>query len=287
MSDAPEIAVILNSHENSPVFRDTLESVRHHWTDRVMVVADAKNWSQFRDADLPAMMLEGFYHGKASAPYRNVCLGLMKAWETWGSDVGWYCYMEYDCLVGSSDTRLHLRDADLQGIWLLGNDHRVDPRRMPFLERFERKRLDLHYLLGCCLFFNGRFMSELANRDFFERFLSFTNFHTDSPRLLDGNREEEAYDVSEFLYPTLAASYGGRVAEIACWEGSHWRGDGARYPMRFRPDLTESLYTDACVMHPLKSYDGFARAAHRVKRGLTRPPSADIMPVHAGLRVRG
>lgn len=281
MSGAPEIAVVLNAHENSPVFRDTLDSVLHHWTDRVMVVADAKGWDGFRDAEVPAAKVEGFYHGKASAPFRNVCLGLMKAWETWGLSAEWYCYMEYDCLVGSPDIKARLKQAEEEGLWILGNDHREDPRRMPFLERFERGRLDLHYLLGCCMFLNGRFMRELAERDFFERLLYFTNFNLDSPRLAGEGGEEEAYDVSEWLYPTLAVHYGGRVGELACWEGSRWRGDGVRYPMRFRPDLCESMYDGACVMHPLKSLDCDVRAAHRMKRALTSRPAARNIVAHA------
>ena len=259
-----DMAVVLNAHENSPVFRDTLESVVHHWTDDVLVVADAKNWPQF--GGLGVRTLEGFYHGRPSAPHRNVCLGLMKAWETWGRSMPWYCYMEYDCLVCSPDTLSHLRGT---GAWLVGNDLRVDSRSMPFLERFQRCGLNLRYLLGCCLFFNVEFMAALAADNFFERFLSFTNFNTDAPLLVGPAGSEEAYDVSEFLYPTLAAHYGGSVVEMACWEGSCWRGEGERYPMRFRPDVDDVEFQRACVMHPLKSFDGPARSWHRSLRTLT------------------
>lgn len=263
------LAVVLNAHENSPTFRDTLESVGHHWTDRILVVADAKNWSQFGD-DVPAMKLEGFYHGKASAPHRNVCLGLMKAWDEWRGWADWVCYMEYDCLVGSDRVKEHLTAASERGAWILGNDHRRESKRIPFLERLEKSDLDLHYLLGCCLFFSGEFMSALSERNFFERFLQFTNFNVDDPHYLspDGKREP-VYDISEFLYPTLAVRYGGRVEELACWEGERWRGDGTNYPMRFRPDLQEGQYTEACVMHPVKSHDSLVRAFHRTKRRLT------------------
>jgi len=263
------IAVLLNAHENSPVFRDTLESVRHHWTDRILVVADAKNWNQFRH-DESIVKLEGFYHGRSLAPYRNVCLGLMKTWETWGGWADWVCYMEYDCLVGSSHVYELLEQASNDGTWLLGNDHRTDARKIPFLERLERRSLNLHYLLGCCLFFSREFMFNLHSRNFFERFLQFTNFNTNDPLLVspDG-REEKAYDVSEFLYPTLAVDYGGSVRELACWEDWRWRGDGIRYPMRFRPDLHEGLFDEACVMHPVKDYESPVRAHHRVKRSLT------------------
>jgi len=267
-----DLAVVLNAHENSPVFRDTLESVLHHWTRDVLVVADAKNWGQFRDADFGVRKLEGFYHGKSSAPYRNLCLGLMKAWETWGESKGWYCYLEYDCLVGSDAVRNRLSSASERGVWIMGNDHRADGRSIPFMERFEGSSLELHYLLGCCVFFNSEFMKELARRDFFNRFLWFTNFNVDAPRLVGGSYLEEVYDLSEFLYPTLAMHYGGRVEELARWNGSGWSGDGFGYPMRFRPDLDDGPYEGACVMHPLKSFDSAPRAAHRRIRNSVENP---------------
>jgi hypothetical protein len=264
-----DAAVVLNAHENSPVFRDTLDSVRHYWTDEVLVVADAKNWGQFRDFDLGVRKLEGFYHGKSSAPYRNVCLGLMKAWESWGESKGWYCYMEYDCLVASDSVGADLAAYD--GMCILGNDHRTNGGRIEFLERLQRSRLDLHYLLGCCVFLSRDLIKAMVAEDFFERFLSFTNFNLGEVSVRGPHgREEMAYDLSEFLYPTLCVHYGGKVGELACWQGSGWRGDGARYPMRFRPDLDEGVFDEGCVLHPIKSFNSPVRVHHRSKRSLTR-----------------
>jgi len=264
------IAVVLNAHENSETFRDTLESVRHHWTDRVLTVVDAKGWPQFEDDDSPTFKLEGFWHGKSSAPHRNMCLGLMKAWETWGECADWVCYMEYDCLVGSSDIAGVLSEADSEGAWIVGNDHRMDARRIPFLDRFLKSRAEVQYLLGCCLFFNKSFMRVLDGQDFFRRFLWFTNFNTDAPRLVDGSgAAEEVYDISEFMYPTLAGFYGGKVKEMACWDGVSWRGDAVRFPMRFRPDLVERSYEGSCVLHPMKDFANPVRSYHRTKRKLT------------------
>lgn len=271
-----DIAVVLNAHENSPVFRDTLDSVLHHWTDRVLVVADAKGWPQFESSEVPAMTLEGFHHGKASAPFRNVCLGLMKAWEQWGCDADWYCYMEYDCLVGSADIKARLDAARKSGVWILGNDHRMDARSIPFLERFEGAALELHYLLGCCVFLGAEFMGKLHELGFFSRFLNHTNFYLDAPFLVAPyGKREEVYDISEFLYPTLCARYGGKISELACWCDGFWRGDGERYPMRFRPDLNEGLFNGACVMHPIKSVESPIRDFHRRTRSTVGSPVVD------------
>lgn len=265
-----DLAVVINAHENSPVFRDTLESVLFHWTNDVLVVADAKNWPQFAAADLGVRKLEGFYHGKSSAPYRNVCLGLMKAWETWGAKKSWYCYLEYDCLVASDSVASDL--AALDGLWIVGNDHRASGGRIDFINRFQRGRLDLNYLLGCCMFFSRNMVKAMASDNFFERFLSFTNFNSGEAYLSSPQSKDElVYDISEFLYPTLCVHYGGKVGELACWQGSGWRGDGVRYPMRFRPDLEEGFYSEACVLHPVKSPDSQIRSYHRSKRSLTKP----------------
>lgn len=277
-SERTKIAVVLNSHENSPVFKDTLESIRLYWTNNVLVVCDGKNWAEFRDDEqLPAFKLEGFFHGKSSSPYRNMCLGLMNAWDLWGDQVDWYVYMEYDCLVSSAETLEHLKSAEDAGIWLLGNDRRVESKSIPFLERLEKTKLDIHYFLGCCLFFNKKFMSELKNRNFFERFLTFTNFHEDVYFLDKSGKRHMVYDISEFLYPTLAIHYGGKIQEIACWTDGSWRGDHEHYPMRFRPDLTEQPFQKACVLHPMKEYDNPVRSHHRQIRHLAAAGPRSIL----------
>lgn len=275
------LAVVLNAHQNSPVFRDTLDSVVHHWTNDVLVVADGAAWGQFADADLGVPKLAGFHHGKGSAPYRNMCLGLMKAWQTWGASRRWYCYMEYDCLVCSGGVE---GDLDSLGdVWVAGNDHRVGPGSIPLLDRFQRSGCRLHYLLGCCMFLSRDFLAALDRDDFFERFLNFTNFHQGEIELTGrGPRAEAVYDFSEFMYPSLAVHYGGGVGELACWEGGGWRGRGDLYPMRFRPEVEESAYGSARVIHPLKNESSPVRAFHRQAR-LTDPRSAGTIPPHVRL----
>lgn len=274
-----KIVAVLNAHENSPVFRDTLESVRHHLTEDVLVVVDGKSWDQFRDDDsIPAFKLEGFQHGVKhpmfAERYRNACLGMMKAWETWGDSANWYFSLEYDALVGSSLIREHLNEADALGFWLLGNDHRQYEGAIPFIEDFQKHKLNLHYLLGCCLFFSRDFMKALSKDNFFERFLNFTNFRGGPINIVDSlGKTHPVHDVGEFLYPTLAVHYGGKVKEIAChlgcWEGvEQWRGNYEYYPMRFRPDLTEQPFPQACVMHPMKDFDNPVRTYHRERRNL-------------------
>lgn len=265
------IATILNAHENSPVFKDTLESILQH-TSKVMVLADAKNWTQFKDDEIPALKLEGFWHGKPMAPYRNVALGLMKAWETWGDSADWYCYCEYDCLFGKTDRlQMVLERAKFSNIWLLGNDIRYEPDAKNYLFDSLMKEYSTTYLLGCCLFFNSVFMKAMAD-GFFEKFLNITNFPPKMDMIRPGKKPEEVYDISEFLYPTLARFYGGEVGEFASWNEMQniSRGNWENFPMRFRPDLTIEEVKNACVMHPVKSFDSPVREHYRQVRLLDK-----------------
>lgn len=264
------IAAIINTHENSPVFQDTLDSVIHYLTSDVLVVADGFSWGQFEKLEIPAHKISGFPHGKSSAPFRNVALGLSKAWETWGDSKKWYCYLEYDCLVGSSLIKEHLKKAEELDLWLIGNDLRQENKKLPFIEKFLNSPVSLNYFLGCCLFFNSNFLKTLSQNDFFEKFLSFTNFHNENIDLVDDKgKSHMVYDVSEFLYPTLAVHYGGKINELACWNEStsNWRGNFEFYTMRFRPDLSlNDPYMNSCIMHPLKKFENPVRQYHRGKR---------------------
>ena len=176
------VSVVLNTHENSPLFQDTLESVRANLTNDVLVVVDAFAWKDFDGRDIPAHVLKGFHHGKPAAPYRNMALGLMQAWQVWSDRADWYCYMEYDCLV-AGDVKSDL--ASLSHHWILGNDHRVSNMRLPFIDNFLKSEPSLNYLLGCCVFFNVKYLRRLAELDFFTRFLHYTNFFTGDPFMVD------------------------------------------------------------------------------------------------------
>lgn len=274
-----KIAVILNAHENSLVFKDTLESVIHYMTDDVLVVVDGFGWEQFEKEKIPARTLCGLnqgrshIHGSNNSPYRNMALGLMKSWEVWGKSVDWYCYLEYDCLIGSSKIKDHLAEASKNNVWLIGNDLREDDRQIKLINNLIKKDIKLKYLLGCCLFFNSEFISRLSKDNFFTNLLNFSNLHGNSPFFFIKNNkiDEKVYDISEFLYPTLANSYGKNVGEFACWNHDFncWRGVFQEYPMRFVPDLTLSdPVLNACIMHPIKDFDNPVRHYHRGKRKL-------------------
>lgn len=261
------VAVVLSAHENSPTYKDTLESVKKYLSEDVVVLVDGFGWRQFEKEKVEK--IEGFRHGKSNAPVRNVALGMMGAWERWGSGADWYCYMEYDCLVGSREIKDHLRMADERGYWMVGNDMRRVERSMPMLDRLVGVKVDLYYLLGCCMFFSRDFMLRLSEKNIFRRLLEETNFFPSEMNVEDSSGKKlPVHDASEFIYPSLAAHYGGKIEQFACWnrDGS-WTGNFHHYPMRYRPDLTSSdPFKQACIMHPLKEFDNPVRAHHRTLR---------------------
>lgn len=279
-----KVATILAVHENSEVYRDTLDSVRKYLSKDIFVLIDGFAWNQFKEEKVDK--IEGFRHGKPSAPVRNMALGLMEAWAKYGESVNWYCYIEYDCLVGSSEVLNHLAMADQRGFWLLGNDLRKMDGSMPELERLcGTQKIRLHSFLGCCLFFSSRFMLELSRNNLFGRILDYTNFfpaefnvlskdpmgeYFGNPRPKMGpERKIPVHDSSEFIYPSLAVHYGGSIEELAHWNQSlgSWGGNYMFYPMRFTPELSaEDPFQKACIMHPIKHAGSPIRAYHKSLR---------------------
>jgi hypothetical protein len=262
------IAVVLSAHENSPTYKDTLESVRKYLSDDVVVLVDGFGWKQFESESVDK--IEGFRHGKSSAPVRNMALGMMGAWERWGGSADWYCYMEYDCLVGSGETKTHLGMADERGYWMLGNDmKKIDDKSMPKLNQLERAEVELRYLLGACCFFSREYMRVLAEKDLFRRLLEFTNFFSPEFCIQDSSGKQlPSHDPSEFIYPSLAEHYGGKIEQFASWgDDGSWSGNHQHYPMRYKPDLSlNDPFEQACIMHPLKEHNNPVRECHRGRR---------------------
>jgi len=258
-----DIAVVLNAHSCNPNIIDTLQSIFAYMTKKVVVVVDGASWEKFKEFELPASKIEGFYHNASKSPYRNVALGLYTITEKW-KDADWYCYMEYDALIASDRFMFNLQMAKESNIWMLGNDGRVDDKKMPLVESLIGEPIEgCYYLIGCCQFFSNTFMNRLRSINFFERFLNLTNSFSGGyfPNY-------DGYDISEHMYPTLARHLGGNVGVFANWKDNEWHGAYKYFPVRWKPDLdfeTEH-FPEASIIHPLKSFDHPIRAYHRELR---------------------
>ncbi len=262
------IICVLNAHGAADVLLDTIDSIHTHLTRDVLVVIDGAKAGCLNGHDVPASTVQGLIHGAPKSPYRNTTLGLMMAHRAY-PDADWYCYIEYDCLIGSSRVK-----ADLAGmpdyVWCVGNDLRHNPHvNLEFGSVIVKNKLPVpKYLLGCCVFHSGTFIRTLAENDIFNRILWYTNDFTGGffPKY-------NGYDVAEHLFPTLAEHYGGSSFGFARYyeDKMSWEGDAETYPMRWRPDLSEAdPYRTACIMHPLKSFDNPIREYHRNLRNARR-----------------
>lgn len=257
-----QIATVLNAHGHTDLVMDTLDSIRTWVSDKVLVVVDGAKWDDWgAKVRLPVYKLKGFRHNSHRAPYRNVALGLQQATELW-PDLDWLCYTEYDALFASDRFKHNLKMADELGVWMLGNDGRVDHVNPFWIEKFtESEVTSSYYLLGCCHFFARPFLDKLREIDFFERFLRYTNGYGSELPYFDG------YDISEHIYPTMVRSFGGKVAVFATWDGEKWHGSHKVFPMRWKPELTEEEdYAEMSIAHPLKTHDHPIREKHRKRR---------------------
>lgn len=251
-----KISVLLNTHGNIPIIKDSIDSIRTYMSNDILLIVDGANWKEVRDVNLGVHKVEGFYHNCPKAPFRNIALGMNLLYNKW-SDSDWYCYIEYDTLVVSSYFKTSLEKAIEKNVWFLGNDGRVSPQiTIPGLDSMigvHIPKTAYYYMLGCCQFFHHHFMEKLVDRDFFNNFLLYTNDFTkgDYPGYF-------GYDVSEHMYPTLARALGGNIGVFASWnkENSEWHGNYTRYPMRWQPVIgEEENYPEATLIHPLKSMD--------------------------------
>jgi len=265
-----KITAIINTHGKVDVTKDTIDSVIHYMTDQILVVADEANWHLFKDEELEASLLKGFYHNFFKAPYRNVILGISKAVEAW-PDSDWYCYLEYDCLIGSSKFKNDLKIAEKNGIWCLANDLRLKEKMdLSLIElMLKTKFKEVLYFLGACVFYHRNFIQKALQEDFFEKFLFYTNPFKEGffPKYVGFH----AHDVLEHIMPTLVHHWGGKgkIAQFAKFIDltGTWAGNYKRYPIRYQPELvSEEEYLWASVLHPVKDYDHHIREYHRKKR---------------------
>jgi len=263
-----KITAILNTHDVPETTLDTIDSVRRYMTEDILVVVDGHAWQTYAGINLPTYKLKGFNHNWYKSPYRNIILGLYTAASNW-PNADWFCYMEYDCLVGSSLFKKDLEAAAKEGIWCVGNVYRggqtVDLR---LLEKIVGGKFEeAVYLLGACVFYHKDFIKLLLEKEFLQRFLFYTN-----PFQRGFFPYYDAWDLTEHALPTIVRHFGGKVKQFATYNQMTgvWGGNYRRYPIRLRPELTyeEQHFLQASIMHPLKTADHPIRKYHRAKRNM-------------------
>lgn len=258
-----EIATILNVHSNPKLIIDTLDSISTYVGENILIIIDGAS-KELDNVKFPATSIKGFYHNYNKAPYRNVALGLWKAYEAFPK-ADWFCYTEADCLFTSSSFKKNLLIADRNDVWLLGNDTHRDKYKFPLIEAIIKEKINCcYYVLGCCVFYCKEFIERLMEINFFERLINVSQHFTQGffPNYT-------GHDLSEHLYPTLAVHFGGDVGSFAKFDlpTRMWTGNFRKFPVRWMPELDVSdVSKDATIAHPVKDYFNPIRVEHREKR---------------------
>ena len=257
-----ELALVLNVHNNPELVLDSVDAISTYATNNILLLVEKSGWKHFQD--VPLKKVEGFAHKAPKSPYRNMALALKMVTETWPNS-DWYCYCESDVLFASSRFKFDLEKAEEHGVWMLGNDGRVDTTVMPLIESLMGSSFkSSYYLLGCCLFFHKNFINKLKEIDFLDRFLNLTNgFDGGDFPLYKG------YDISEHMYSTICRHLGGKIGVFAHYdEYGKWHGSYQYFPVRWKPelDIEKDNFPQASVLHPLKNLQNPIRVLHRQKR---------------------
>lgn len=263
-----KLAVVLNVHGNTEVVLDAIDAIRAWVTNDILVIIDGQNWEWGRSTPMPAFKMQGLIHAFNKNSYRNEALGLKCCYEVF-PNADWYCYVEYDTLFASDKFKDDLAKGSDEGIWCMANGLKSVDIKLPYMNFVlnDDNFVLSHWFLGCCVFFNRKFMEKMNEVNFFNRLLELTNGFTKG--FFPEMDEKGICDISEYLYPSLAVHLGGKVKQFANWDSSllGWAGDYKKYPMRPWPELDEKfLFPEAAIMHPLKKFDSSIRQFHRIKR---------------------
>jgi len=235
-----KIAAIIQAHNDDGAVLDTIDSVKRWMTTDILTVMDGASWDGIdKDKFSSSYLVQGLNHGLPNNPYRNVFFGLKQVYDKW-PDKDWYCYLEYDCLVTSNSFESDLEKAEKSNYWVLGTDLRMKKCQCPFVEKAIGKKFnETFHILGCFYFLHRNYIVALNDLNFFDKFLSLTNYFSNGffPMKAGGGlsgylgqagdnpyANMAVFDISEELIPTLAYYLGGKIGSLSFW------GDGCTHP---------------------------------------------------------
>lgn len=250
-----KIAVFMVACHEAEVLLDTIESIRTFITEDIVVVIDEIAWPRYAKLKVPFKLEKGFFHNTNKAPYKNMCLSLMKAKEYY-PDADWYWYLEPDVLIVNENYKSEIERFN--HCWLIGCDHRHDNKcNLSLLSEvtgIPALNID-HTVLGCCQILKNEFVQKLSKLDFFNKFLEVTKEFQGG--YFPGYTY---YAFEETLFATLAVWMGKHVASLSSYEPlssvQRGRGDYKKYVIRFGVDLSpRDIYPCTSIIHPIKRFN--------------------------------
>jgi hypothetical protein len=280
------IAAIVPVHADPHVANDTLDSIRRHMTDKVLVLADGWAYHDIQDK-IEGQVLSGLCQGGAQGSHANRMFGLRNLYTAF-PHCDWYCWIEYDALV-ANDTFKNDLEYVLPDEWVVGFCGGSNVFDIPVLPGIFRSPglKELTYFLGAVVFHRREFLEQLYSDQMFEWIVNstamFSSCHTQGTlsQLPGIKLDNEMYDLGEFVAGTLAKRYDKNVRSLSHWDQQGWRkqvhgsdsrlywsGNFEKYPIRWNPLLMEheNIFGVSSILHPLKAYDDPIRAAYREHR---------------------
>ena len=242
------ISTVVQAHKNPSFVNENIRMVKKNVGKNVICVIDSANWGEFKDEQMECETLCGYYHNDRRNPYKNFANGLSQLYRRF-PDSEWFCNSEFDVFFKNDSFKEDLnRFRKEHNAGLVGFNMRIKPFDCPFINAMLKIKFDVgYYMIGCCMFFHRSYMERLIEVNFFERFLNYTSSFTSS------NIPCEEYDISEHLYPSLAANIGIPIASFENAESSVF--GKRKYFVRFKPEVTKDVvYNDAySIIHPYKN----------------------------------
>lgn len=242
------ISTVVQAHKNPSFVNQNIKMVKKNVGQNVICMIDSANWKEFENEKMECETLCGYYHNDKRNPYKNFAHGMNQLYKRF-PESEWFCNSEFDVFFKNDNFKEDLeRFRKEHNAGLVGFNLRIAPFDCPFINSLFKRKFDVgYYLIGCCMFFHKSYMNKLINVNFFERFLNYTAPFTSSYLPC------EEYDISEHLYPSLAASLNEPVMSFENAESSVF-GKG-KYFVRFKPEVTKEVVDDDkySIIHPYKN----------------------------------
>src|SRR3954465_11111160 len=95
------LAVQVHTHGYPEVTNDTINRVKKHLTDKIIVICDRAGWKDIQSIKGITKVC-GSYHAHVSSPYRNQITGLSHLFRRY-PDCSWYGNVEWDTAINDDE----------------------------------------------------------------------------------------------------------------------------------------------------------------------------------------
>jgi hypothetical protein len=169
-----QIATLINAHKSPDVVKETIDSVKRHVTDKIVLVIDHAGWHEFENFSYEGVKkICGFRHHARFSPYKNVALGMNYLYNLYPS-VDWYNYIEYDVLYLNDNFKIDLeKKSHFSMLGFVHQKPKSSQKNDHWLAKkiLHNQNIKGHKMLGAVAFYSHYCMERLMSFNFFEELL--------------------------------------------------------------------------------------------------------------------